>query len=261
LRALLTLLMQGCGHELYADFKVFNEVVNELAAILQLPISSSSCTNGSYNINELHGIQGPRPAHLTSRTLPSSTDSSSGSSFSTLLGSTSSMTSNNSSSLSRQAYLELCINTGEYTKTLREIDLRNVGCDGELFKEIRNEYSRARNFKSRFWLLKPSGVHFVRVSICPTNGNVHLLICPPHSLQLKTRSVSASYRSHIQSHHNAKLTQSTTPTPHVLYKMTLPYHKTRSSTTSLALLPTRNLLGCLVCRRSSILVSCALLAL
>jgi hypothetical protein len=156
--------MQGCGHELFADFKVFNDAVNELAAILQLPISSSSCTNGSYNMSELHDVQMPRPAHLASRTLSSSTDSSSGSSLSTLLGSTSSMTSNLSSNFSRQSYLELCINTGEYTKTLREIDLRSVGCDGELFKEIRNEYSRARNFKSRFWLLKPSGVHFVRVS-------------------------------------------------------------------------------------------------
>jgi hypothetical protein len=244
----------------YADFKVFNEAVNELAAILQLPISSSSCTNGSYNMNDLHGVQVPRSAHVASRALSSSTDSSSGSSLSTLLGSTSSMTSNLGSTLSRQSYLELCINTGEYTKTLREIDLRNVGCDGELFKEIRNEYSQARNFKSRFWLLKPSGVHFVRVSICLTNDNVYLLIFLPHSSQSRTHSASASYKSHFPSHHNAKLMQSTTPTPHVLYKMTPPYHKTHSFTTSLARLPTRNPRGCLVCRRSSILVSCDLLA-
>jgi hypothetical protein len=231
-----------------------------LAAILQLPISSSPCTNGSYNMSGLRGVHTPRPAQLASRTLSSSTDSSSGSSLSTLLGSTSSMAGTLSSNFSRQSYLELCINTGEYTKTLREIDLRNVGCDGELFKEIRNEYYRARNFKSRFWLLKPSGVHFVRVSICLINDNVHLLICS-HSSQSKTHSVSVSYKSHFRSHHNAKLMQSTTPTPLVLYKTTLQYHKTHSSTTCLALLPTRNARGCLVCRRSSILVLCALLEL
>jgi hypothetical protein len=170
------------------------------------------------------------------------------------------MTRSLNSTFSRQSYLELCINTGEYTKTLREIDLRNVGCDGELFKEIRNEYYRARNFKSRFRLLKPSGVHFVRVSICLTNDNVHLLTFLPHSSQSRTHSVSVSYKSHCPSHHNAKSTQSTTPTPHAPYKMTLPYHKTHSSTTSLAPLPTRNPRGCLVCRRNLILVSCALLA-
>lgn len=210
-------------------------------------------------MSELHGVQVPIPAHAPSRTSFDSTDSSSGASLSTLLGSTSSMSSNLSSTFPRKSYLELCINTGEYTKTLREIDLRNVGCDGELFKEIRNEYSRARNFKSSFWLLRPSGVHFVRVSICLTNYHVQLLIFLPHSSQSRTHSVSASYKSHFPSPHNAKSTQSTTPTPHVPYK-TLPYHKTHSSTISHALLPTRNPRGCLVCRRSSILVSCALLA-
>jgi hypothetical protein len=208
-------------------------------------------------MSELHGVQVPIPAQVTSRKSFGSTDSGSEASLSTLLGSTSSTSSNLSSTFPRQSYLELCINTREYTKTLREIDLRNVGCDGELFKEIRNEYSRVRNCKSRFWLLKPSGVHFVRVSICLTNDYVQLLIFLPYSSQSRTHSVSASYKSHFPSLHNAKSTQSTTPTLHVPYK-THPYHKTHSSTISLALLPTRNPRGCLVCRRSSILVSCAL---
>jgi hypothetical protein len=63
----------------------------------------------------------------------------------------------------RKSYLELCINTGEYTKKLSEIDLVHVGCDGELFRRIRSEYLRLRSFRSKIWLLKPSGVHFVKV--------------------------------------------------------------------------------------------------
>ncbi|KAE9376187.1 hypothetical protein N431DRAFT_334440, partial [Stipitochalara longipes BDJ] len=63
------------------------------------------------------------------------------------------------------SYLELCINTGEYTKTLSEIDLRDVGCDGELFHRIRKDYCRLRGLRSRFWLLKPSAVHFVRFAV------------------------------------------------------------------------------------------------
>ncbi|KAH8762774.1 hypothetical protein BGZ57DRAFT_570971 [Hyaloscypha finlandica] len=52
----------------------------------------------------------------------------------------------------------------QYPKTLGEIDLRGVGCDGELFKRIRSEYYRLQSFKTRIWLMRPAADHFVKVS-------------------------------------------------------------------------------------------------
>lgn len=62
---------------------------------------------------------------------------------------------------SRESYLEVCINTGEYTMTLSEINLQSIRCDGELFKNIQKECLRLRAFHFRFRLLRPSGVVFV----------------------------------------------------------------------------------------------------
>ena len=61
-------------------------------------------------------------------------------------------------------FLELCVNTGEHLKTLGEIDLTNVRSDGDMFNAIKEHYLRLRSFRSKFWLLKPAAVNYVRVS-------------------------------------------------------------------------------------------------
>jgi hypothetical protein len=139
------------------------EEINRLSSILHCADSQPSHTGGPSVVNSFSNIQRPQLAHTSSRTPSSSSTQSNSSSSSMLLGSLCSLSTSVISYPSNQAYLEVCINTGEYTKTLSEIDLKDVGCDGELFKRIRSEYSRLRSFRSRFWLLKPSGVHFVKV--------------------------------------------------------------------------------------------------
>ena len=37
-------------------------------------------------------------------------------------------------------YLEICINTGNYIKTLGELDITNVSSDGDLFRKIADIY-------------------------------------------------------------------------------------------------------------------------
>lgn len=62
-------------------------------------------------------------------------------------------------------FLELCVNTGEHLKTLGEIDLTNARCDGDLFGAIQDRYLQIRGYRAKFWLLKPAGVSFVKVSV------------------------------------------------------------------------------------------------
>lgn len=69
----------------------------------------------------------------------------------------------NSSQASRK-FLEVCINTGQYTISLGEIDVTEVENDGELFAKIKQRYHEMRGFRIRRMLLRPVNVHFVRVS-------------------------------------------------------------------------------------------------
>jgi hypothetical protein len=139
------------------------EEINRLSSILQCAGPRGSDTGGPFALDSFASIQNPQLAHFSGRTPSSSSTQSSGSSATTLLGSVSTSSTSIVPHPYNQAYLEVCINTGEYTKTLSEIDMKDVGCDGELFRRIRSEYSRLRSFRSRFWLLKPSDVHFVKV--------------------------------------------------------------------------------------------------
>ncbi|CZR58205.1 uncharacterized protein PAC_08096 [Phialocephala subalpina] len=151
-----------CGDNLYADFQNgSDDAVNKLATILQSPGVSTSSSRSSTGI-PLSGV-----STSVSRNPSTSSSASLSPRSSTWLppGSASSNSSVGGPVTPNQSYLEVCVNTSEYTKTLSEIDLRDVGCDGELFHRIRKEYLRLRGFRSRFWLLKPSGVHFVRFSV------------------------------------------------------------------------------------------------
>lgn len=76
------------------------------------------------------------------------------------------------------SFLELCVNTGPHLKSLAEIDTVNISTDGALFQAIRNQYLSLRGFRSRFWLLKPAAISFVRVSLI---------------LSLKTSSYNAQF--------------------------------------------------------------------
>ena len=73
-------------------------------------------------------------------------------------------------------FLELCVNAGQYLKCLGEVDLSSIRTDGDFFSVVKENYIRLRSFRARFWLLKPSTVSYVRVSICYTNPLLRTLI-------------------------------------------------------------------------------------
>jgi hypothetical protein len=111
----------------------------------------------------------PTAAHMrhtagssTSTSSGVSTDASNPSPTSTLLGSLSS-SSILDPTFSTPTFFELCVNAGIFVKSLAEIDLRAVRSDGEFFQAVKEHYFRLRSYRSRFWLLRPSSVSYVRV--------------------------------------------------------------------------------------------------
>ena len=67
------------------------------------------------------------------------------------------------SSFPGPVFFELCVNAGTFLKSLAEIDLKDTRTDGEFFQAVKEHYFRLRSYRSRFWLLKPSAVSYVRV--------------------------------------------------------------------------------------------------
>lgn len=177
--------------------------MNRLASLLQCVGNSTPQGSSSYDLNTMINIQPPSQISLPRRPPSSSSQSSNTSTAPTLLASSSSLNIGRSSA-PNQAFLELCINTGEHTKTLSEIELSGVGCDGELFNRIRSEYSRLRRFRSRIWLIKPSGVHFVKVSPSLDMKSGLKLAHITSSLPFKTLLKWAFCKSRSQSHRRSK---------------------------------------------------------
>lgn len=53
----------------------------------------------------------------------------------------------------------------EEIEVLVEIDTGDISTDGAPFQAIRKQYLSLRGFRSRFWLLKPAAISFVRVGL------------------------------------------------------------------------------------------------
>jgi hypothetical protein len=71
-------------------------------------------------------------------------------------------------------YLALCINTGEFKKSLAEIEVSKIASDGQLFELMKAKYREVRGFRARFsFLIKPVTIRFVHVS-----PYFHLKSCP-----------------------------------------------------------------------------------
>lgn len=62
-------------------------------------------------------------------------------------------------------FLELCVNTGKFHKSLGEIDITNVNCDRDLFTLTKQRYAEVRGHRSRFFLLEPTAVEWVQFSL------------------------------------------------------------------------------------------------
>jgi hypothetical protein len=141
--------------------------MSSIAGILQAPTSSPSTIQSPSQLQILPRSFGSLD-HMRRASSSTSSFSGIGSRTSTGYGSLSatnpSSFSTMSSSMPTAKFLELCVNTGEHLKELGEIDLTNATCDGDLFGAVRERYLQIRGFRSKFWLLKPAAVSFVRVS-------------------------------------------------------------------------------------------------
>jgi len=129
---------------------------------------SGSGTTSNVNHNSVQSIPpvlSPQSSQLSTGTNLSSTITHSN-------GQSSSATSISQSGMRRQ-FFELCVDTygSERATYLDEIDITKVQNDAELFHKIYESYKRLRGPRLRRLLLRPTHVHFVRVSEsirCPT---------------------------------------------------------------------------------------------
>ena len=163
---------QECGKELYGDFKTNNPSgLVELAVALS---STSSVTSQSHQ-----APSAPAQVHLGSQQnlqgRPDRGPQRIGSENAALTGNVLTPFTN---SLTPK-FFELCVNTGEFSKTLGEIDVTRVTSDVPFFKLVRQRYREIRGHRiKKHYLLKPIGMRFVhfglenghRVSILKDNS-------------------------------------------------------------------------------------------
>lgn len=126
-----------------------------------------STTNGNSETSSSQGsanITLPPTAHLHYRSSSNTPRPTSNSVNCHTPACDSQITSRTTNISSKPSFLELCVNTGPYLMSLAEIDTANILTDGDLFRDLRRQYLRLRRYRSRFWLLKPAAVSFVRVS-------------------------------------------------------------------------------------------------
>jgi hypothetical protein len=154
----------ACGHDLFADFNTkSSNALNKYAAMLKyVPHGDSQRIISQPPTNTLTSPPTAHLQHPNSGNILRQTARDPSNMTPACTSQTPSVTANNDLDLS---FLELCVNTGPHLKTLAEIDTGNISTDGALFRALRNQYFRLRGFRSKFWLLKPSAISFVRVSL------------------------------------------------------------------------------------------------
>lgn len=172
-----------CGRLMYWDIRgISAHRAEDLAGFLSCPTSDPPADNG-FALDHSHastrGFYAPPTAYLPGRqTWGNETTSST----LNLNGSyTFSRANPSAPSISHVRFLELCVNTGKYERTLGEIDITDIQNDGELFAKIASIYRETRdrsssmrtglakylgqlwdNCRLRLRLQKPSSVIFRR---------------------------------------------------------------------------------------------------
>lgn len=156
---------------LFADFKNKDPAIMAgIEGILRTVASPASRPQAVQNPSPFQippstiGLPGPvRPS--SSSTSSYSADESQNSFSPASCSSPQSSISSKTSSTQEPNFLELCVNIGEHLKELGEIDLTSATCDGDFFGAVQDRYLQIRGFRSKFWLLRPATVSFVRVRI------------------------------------------------------------------------------------------------
>lgn len=164
-----------CGRNLYADFdNTYPKTVEALASELQSQTKTqnegtSSTSNQSSNAvtsEDRHSASGSSSSssNSTSESFDSSQQlTSQGLSLS--LGDSNASCCSRFTSTLKPTYLELCMNTGEFTVNLGEVNIRQVTTDYELFQKIWEKYREVRGYRMRMIYLKPCEIQYVYVSV------------------------------------------------------------------------------------------------
>jgi hypothetical protein len=153
-----------CGQSIYGDFDCSCEdSLNELAEILRCTENVESACQGSPQHRS-------DPGESTSSQTSYRTSSPFSRQPQLLYGRTQDTNrplqpETALESTGTKIYLELCVNTGEFRRSLSEIDITYCNSDGELFALVRQEYNKLRGFRTRFFLLKTVDIHYVQVSL------------------------------------------------------------------------------------------------
>jgi hypothetical protein len=73
-------------------------------------------------------------------------------------------------------YTALCVNTGEFNKTLGEIDISSITTDRQMFHRFKELYHELRGFRARavrWFLIKPVDIKFIQVRPILKIAHVH----------------------------------------------------------------------------------------
>jgi hypothetical protein len=158
-----------CGEPLWGDFDENQpEALNRLSEVLQLPMNTP--TQSDYLHMTCTATDNSRQG-TSDRLVPSNSnqDSSSDDKVSPQIHLAEAKNTRSPSPIVER-YLELCVNTGEYSISLAEIEVSTpraqITNDGELFRAIKKKYDHHRGFLKthQLHLFKPVAVHFVQVS-------------------------------------------------------------------------------------------------
>jgi hypothetical protein len=173
--------IKGCGENLYSDFSDHGTGAIELPrALLQVGKGSSSTSPPIQTTAQLEpsSAAGDTTTNLRRNTSSRLSLSASGPENPTFNVNQSLSTNdlpsppglNGNTCTPPAVFFELCVNTGEHLKTLGEIDITKAQCDGDLFSAIQERYVKIRGWRSKYWLLKPAKISYVRVCISPIDN-------------------------------------------------------------------------------------------
>ena len=85
-------------------------------------------------------------------------------------------------------FIALCVNTGEFNKTLGEIEVSSICTDRQMFHKFKETYQTLRGFRAgaiRWFLIRPVDIQFIQVcSDYKFGTQISVLMVP--SLPLKT---------------------------------------------------------------------------
>ena len=165
--------------------------LGELAAALTLTSSASDLTCEKPNLSQQGHLESQRSSQgpSTSGSLPaeSGTSSNVGTRISAFAG------------VLVPRFFELCVNTGEFSKTLAEIDVTRVTSDMSFFKLVHQRYREVRGYRYRkHYLLKAVAMQFVLFGM----ENGHRISTCKKKIAFLRRSMSSAGNNTISPAHH-----------------------------------------------------------